>query len=63
MSSKLLKVSLCAVFLSLLVCTQSAQALTNHEGSDGYKQTPAETVVQIVITAIVMKILHYFDLP
>jgi hypothetical protein len=63
MSFKLLKVTLCTAFLSLLVCIQSAQALTSHEGSDGYKQTPAETVVQIVITAIVMKVLHYFDLP
>lgn len=29
----------------------------------GYAQTPVQTIVQIVITAIVLRILDYFDLP
>lgn len=29
----------------------------------GYAQTPIQTIVQIVITAIVLRILQQFDLP
>ncbi len=62
MKSKLLKIAVCTTLLLNTIYTSAALAGGGGEGG-GNAQTPVQVIVQIVVTAVVLKVLAYFDLP
>lgn len=58
---KFAQIFLCALIILTTLFADSAQASGGENG--GNAQSPVQVIVQIVVTAITLKILEYFDLP
>lgn len=63
MPFKFLKIFLCA--LLLLGTTHALVAQAQSGGGEGYMApvSPVQVIVQIVVAAIVLRVLGYFNLP
>ena len=61
MALRSLKIACSTIVLLLLSPVLAAYAGGSEDG--GNAQSPVQVIVQIVVTAIVLKILSWFDLP
>ncbi|MBF2028572.1 MAG: hypothetical protein IGS48_17710 [Oscillatoriales cyanobacterium C42_A2020_001] len=60
---KFLRTTLCTVLLLGTTHALVVQASAGGQGDSAPSQSPVQVVVQIVLTAIVLRILGRFDLP
>jgi hypothetical protein len=64
MRGKFLKVFLVTALLLGTTCATGVQANEGENGGgEAYVQTPVETIIQVVLTGIALKILDHFNLP
>jgi hypothetical protein len=62
MLSKVIKVFFTTLFFLGTTFSIVAHAQSGSEGG-GNTQSPVQVIVQIIAAAIVLRFLHYFDLP
>ena len=63
MNFKLLRAAFCIAVLLNLVYASNALAQASGGEGGGNLQTPVQVIVQIAATAIILRVLDYFNLP